>query len=401
MSTLFRYRAADAGGRLESGSIESDSRAAAIEELRRRRLVPVDVTEAAIASAPRPAGNRKVRLDVAVLLWTRTLATMVAAGIPLERTLAFAASQCPNRNLETAATRILADVRAGAGLAESMGKHPRIFDPVYLAMITTGEATGALDKAMLQLAEYLEEAAAVRARFRSALVYPALMATVASVGVLVILLFILPRFVQILGDTGGSRPLSTSFLLGAASFITTWGWLLAAAVIAGVLFFRKWAASPAGMEAWHSARLRLPAIGDLELERSAARFCRVLGMLLGSGVPILSALRIARAALANRYLSNAVEGAIDGVAQGRTLSSEISPIFPPFAVQLIAAGEETGSLDELSLRAAAALDAEVTRRTGTLVALLEPALIVVFGLVVGFVALAMLQAIYSINTRLA
>ena len=399
MTALYRYRAADASGRLEEGSIESVSRVAVIEDLRRRRLVPVDVVEASAAAAPR-IKNRKMRLDVAVLLWTRTLATMVAAGIPLERTLEFAASQCPNRNLESAVSQILADVRGGLDLAEAMGKHPRIFDTVYLAMVSTGEASGALGEAMLQLSDYLEESAAARARFRSALVYPALMASVASIGVLVILLFILPRFVQILGDTGGTLPWSTSLLLGISGFISDRWWLLVTAVIAGLLVFRRWVSKPSGMTSWHSARLRLPAVGELELDRGAARFCRVLGLLLKSGVQILPALRIARAALANRYLSNTVETAIDGVAQGRALSAELAPVFPLFAVQLIAAGEETGRLDELSLRAAAALDAEVNRRTQTLIALLEPALIVIFGLVIGFVALAMLQAIYSINTSL-
>lgn len=400
MTALYRYRAADASGRLEEGTIESLSRGAVIEDLRRRQLVPVDVVEAEAAAAPQPRENRTVRLEVAVLLWTRTLATMVAAGIPLERTLAFAASQCPNRNLETAANQILADVRAGSGLGEAMSRHPKIFDPVYLAMVSTGEATGALGEAMLQLSDYLEESAATRARFRSALVYPALMATVASIGVLVILLFILPRFVAILGDTGGTLPWSTSVLLGVSGFIGSWWWLLVTAMIAVVLVFRQWVSKPAGMASWHSARLRLPAVGELELDRAAARFCRVLGLLIRSGVQILPALRIGRAALANRHLADKVATAIDGVSHGRSLSSELAPVLPPFVVQLIAAGEETSRLDELSLRAAAALDAEVNRRTQTLVALLEPALIVIFGLVVGFVALAMLQAIYSINTTL-
>ena len=329
MTALFRYRAADASGRLEEGSIESVSRVAVIEDLRRRRLVPVEVVEAGATGAARPAKNRKVRLDVAVLLWTRTLATMVAAGIPLERTLAFAASQSSNRNLESAATQLLADVRAGSGLADAMGKHPRIFDPVYLAMVSTGEATGALGEAMVQLADYLEESAAARARFRSALVYPALMASVASIGVLVILLFILPRFVQILGDTGGRLPLSTSVLLGISGFITRWWWLLVAVMIAGLLVFRRWVSSASGLASWHSARLRLPALGELELDRAAARFCRILGLLLRSGVPIISALRIARAALANRHLSNAVETAIDGVSQGKALSAELGSVFLP------------------------------------------------------------------------
>jgi len=399
VTARFRYRAADASGRLQEGSIESASRATVIEDLRRRRLVPVDVAE--VAGEPPRALEGRVSLDAATVVWTRMLATMVAAGIPLERTLAFSATSIPNRILRDAVAMILEEVRGGSTLSGAMGKHPRIFNPIYLAMVSAGEETGALGEAMLQLSDYLEVSAAARARFRSALIYPLLMASVASIGVLVILLFILPRFVQILGDTGGALPWSTSLLLGLSAALTGWWWAWIAALIVGVLGFRRWTSDPEGIVSWHSLRLRIPALGELELDRATARFVRIFGLLLRNGVAILPSLRIARAALSNRLLSNAVETAIDGVAQGRALSAELGGIFPPFAVQLIAAGEETGRLDELCLRAATTLDAEVARRTDTLVGLLEPALIIVFGALVGFVALAMLQAIYSINARLA
>ncbi len=368
-----------------------------MEDLRRRQLVPVEVIE--VGNGPPPAARDNISLDVALATWTRTVSTMLSAGIPLESAIAFASTGA-SKSLLGPMDRVLERVRNGSALSAAMQSESPVFGPVYLALISAGEETGELGDAMAQLADHLDASSEIRSQVRSALVYPALMAVSAALGITVLLLFVVPRFVQILGEVGGDLPWSTAFLVGLSGILARFWWVLAAIVLLSIWQTRRWLSVPANRMRWHSTRLGLPVTGDLERDRFTARFTRVLGMLLRSGISLLPALRVAESSVMNLALKSSVAGAIDGVSQGRRLSDELNGVLPPLALKLIAAGEETGQLDELTLRAADSYDREVSRRLKTMVSLLEPVLIIVFGIVVGFVALAMLQAIYSINPRL-
>lgn len=395
MTTSFRYRAAGADGRVVEGQLQSGSRRSAIEDLRRQQLFPVDVVEVAETRAGSRGGS--LGIDEALALWTRTIATMLAAGVTLERALSFLSANRGNGVLSTATAEVRRDVESGTSLSGALRRHPRVFSSLFIAMTTAGEESGALDRVLSRLADHLDETAELKARLRSALLYPALMAIVAGIGITVILMFVVPRFVAMVSDVGGTLPMSTRVLMGMSSVVLRWWWVWIPLLAGGVLAGKRWLGDPNNRRRWHGARLGLPVVGELELSHATARFTRTLGLLLKSGIGILPALRIARAAVANMEVGAAIERAADGVSQGKRLSAELGGVLPALASQLISVGEESGQLDELCLRAADSYDRDVSRKLRTLIGLVEPALILVFGLLVGFVALAMLQAIYSVN----
>jgi len=332
-------------------------------------------------------------------LWTRNAATLLGAGVPLDRALAFTAQYASHNGLAETVRQVRRAVQGGASLADALAQHPRYFDPLFTAMVSAGELSGALDVVFARLSEHLEESAELRSQVRSALLYPAVMTVVASIGVIILLGFVIPRFAGILADLGGSLPLSTRLLLGASALLTKawWVWLLLGATAAYMI--PSALARPETRRRWHAARLAWPWIGDLELKYSTARFARTLGLLLKSSVPALPALKIARASATNLVVQESVDRAAAALAEGSALAPSLAGTLPPLALQMLAVGEESGRLEELCLRVADTYDGEVRRALRTGVALLEPALILIFGALVGFVALGMLQAIYGINLK--
>lgn len=395
MTARFRYRAASADGQVVEGQLQSTTRRSAIEDLRRQRLYPVDVVE--LSPAPPAARGDALSHAQALSVWTRTIATMLTAGVTLERALEFSSAHAGNSQLSAAVGHARRDVQSGSSLSAAMRRHPRVFNPLYVAMVTAGEESGALDQVMSRLADHLDETAELRSRLRSALLYPALMAIVAAIGITVILLFIVPRFVEMVGDAGGALPLSTRLLMAMSDVVIRWWWIWVPLLLVAIAGTRHWLADSENVRRWHALRLELPIVGDLERHHTTARFSRTLGLLLKSGIGILPALRIARSAVTNIALGESIDRAAAGVSQGKRLSAELQGVLPPLAGQLLSVGEESGQLDELALRVADNYERDVSQKLRTLIGLVEPVLILLFGLLVGFVALAMLQAVYSVN----
>ena len=395
MTLRYRYRAATATGEVVEGVLDAQSRRTALDQLHRQRLYPVTVEEMSLGGAE----GRGPRLGrrAAVAVWTRNAATLLGAGVPLERTLTFTADHAAHDGLATALRQVRRAVQEGSTLADALARQPAFFPPVVVAMVSAGEASGALDVVFERLSAHLEEAAELRSQVKSALLYPALMSVVATVGVLVLLVFVIPRFTAILRDVGGTLPLATQLLVGTSGVVTHWWWLWLAAALGIGYGVHAALRRPEVRLRWHGARLSWPWVGELERRYAAAAFVRTLGILLRSGVPMIPAIRIARAAVPNDALSARVERAAAQVSQGSALASALSGGLPPLALQMIAVGEESGRLEDMCFRIADMYDGEVRRAVRTLVALIEPAMILVFGGIVGFVALAMLQAIYSIN----
>jgi type II secretory pathway component PulF len=268
-------------------------------------------------------------------------------------------------------------------------------------MVSAGESSGAgaLEVVFERLSRQLEEGAELRSQLTGALVYPAVMAVVAAVGVGVLVGFVIPRFAAALADIRATLPLSTRLLLETSRIVTKgwWAWLL---LITGAAYW--WSSAlrrPETRRRWHHLRLRLPWVGDLESKYSTARFTRTLGLLLQSGVPAIRALRIARSSVVNLILQEGVDRATQSVTEGGGLAAGLDGVLPPLALQMLAVGEEGGKLDDMCVRIADTYDGEVRRALRTGVTLLEPLLILGFGALVGFIALAMLQAIYGINLR--
>jgi general secretion pathway protein F len=391
----YRYRASTSDGAVVDGVVQAASKTVAIEELRRQRLYPVELAQVIESSkSDRPISVGKTP---ALALFARTIATMLNAGLPVERAVAFAAAQSPNANISNAGNQVHQSLQNGSSFADALQEHPDIFGPVFVTMVAAGEATGDLDDAFSRLADHLEELSALRSQIGTTLLYPALMAVAAGSGIIVLLLFVVPRFIGMLAEEGGTLPLSTRLLVLGSQIVVHGWWVMLIIAAVAVVAGRAWLANPENHRRLHAWRLSLPLVGELELKYATARFTRALGMLLKTGRSEISSLRAARATVLNRAMGAELDRAIEDVSHGKSVYQALGATLPPLATELIAVGEQSGQLDDLCLRVADTYDVDVRRVIRTLVALLEPALIVVFGLIVGFVALAMLQAIYSIN----
>jgi type II secretory pathway component PulF len=396
VTASFRYRAAAASGQIVEGVLQAPSRQMVLAELQRQHLYPVVVDEVA-GGATAERLRRGLGRRAAVTLWTRSTATLLGAGVPLDRALGFGGAHLGHEGLEGALREVRREVRNGSALADALARHRRYFDPLFVATVSAGESTGALDAVFERLADHLEETGELRSQVRSALIYPVLMACVTVLGTGVLLGFVVPRFADIMADVGGELPLTVRLLMGASALLTGAWWLWLGLAALGLYALRDALRRPDTLRRWHVRRLELPWLGEFERKYLTGRFARTLGLLLRSGLPMLQALRIARASAANLAFQAGVERATAAVAEGRSVAASLAGTLPPLASQMLAVGEESGQLDALCLRVADAYDADVRRTLRTMVALVEPAMILVFGALVGFVALAMLQAIYGIN----
>jgi type II secretory pathway component PulF len=396
MTVRYHYRAATVEGDVVDGIANAESRQGLLAQLHQRALYPVVIEEVARPSTR--TSRQRLSRRAAVALWARNVATLLASAVPVDRALAVTAEQVGHEGLADALRRVQRSVQEGASIADALAQHAAYFPPVIVAAVAAGEASGALEVVFQQLADHLEELGELRAQVRSALLYPVLMAAVATVGVVVLLLFVVPRFTAILEDVGGSLPITTQVLVWTSAALSRawWVWLV---LIGGAMYGGAALSRRPGVRAqWHAWRLTLPRIGDLERKYVTARFARTLGMLLQSGVSIVPALRIARAAVGNVAVAEGVDRAAASVMQGSALAPALAGSLPPLAMQMLAIGEESGQLEDICMRIAKTYDGEVRRALRAAVSLIEPVMILAFGVLVGFVALAMLQAIYSVNT---
>lgn len=391
MSLAYRYRAATAGGEVVEGVLRAPNERQALDELRRRTLVPVSVEVAREAVRGTPWTHREDEVASAI----RAVAALLSGGASLDRALAFAASHARHRQVADALSAVRTDVLSGTTLTQAVTARQQVLGSLAPAIIRAGEESGQLDQAFSQLADHLEQRRALRAQLQGALLYPLLMGIVSAIGVVVLLAFVVPRFVAILNDAGEALPLSTRLLVGASRVVTLWWWIWVPLFAGLGVLVQQW--MRANRAAWHRARLGWPVLGSLERQHWTARFARTLGVLLQSGSSVLPSLRIATEGVGNVALRHRLEEAIRAVARGERLAGAVDGVLPPLATQLLGVGEESGTLAAMSLRVAESAEQETQRRLKSLVALVEPVLIVTFGALVGFIALAMLQAIYSIN----
>ena len=402
--TTFAYRAADRQGRTRDGVMEAPDARTVVERLRQDACYPIRVV-------PSDAAPRRLRLVLPALAsrrvrsrdlvaFTQELATLVEAGLPLDRALAVLGELTPSAPLRAITGALLESVRGGASLGDALAQHqPRPFSRLYVNMVRAGERGGMLDTTLKRLAEHLEEAQALREALASALIYPALLATVGAGAVVFLMTFVIPRFADIFRDLGGAMPVPTQILLGASAGLQQYWWVLGLAALALALGARAALATPRARLAVDRLVLKLPLVGEVVRKSESARFARVLGTLLRSGVPLIGALAVVKETLSSRPLVRAADALADGVKGGAGLHRPMAAaaVFPALAVHMVRVGEETGRLEEMLLKVGAVLEADTRRRLTRLVALAEPAIILVMGLLVGFIVLAMLLAIFSIS----
>ncbi len=400
---FFQYRAADQAGKLVEGVMEADAEQGVIVRLREMGCVPLRIalpTERAAGTRHQSvlASRRKISQQQ-LLQFTRELGTLLGAGLPLDRSLSILGGLIEGGEFSKTLRSLVEAVRAGKSLAASMGEHPDVFPKIYVNMIRAGEAGGIMEGVLRYLAEYLESTLALKEDIKSALIYPAILASAASISLVVLFVFVIPKFAAIFRDNVRAIPLITKVIIELSQFLAQYGWavllVLCAAVVAAVFYIK----SPEGRGKWDRFCLNGWLVGDLVRKFETARFSRTLAALLKGGVPVLEALGTVQGVVGNRLLARAVEQVQLRVREGKGMARPLneSGFFPSLALNMIAVGEETGKLDGMLAEVANYYDQEVKRTTKRLTALLEPLLILGMGLIIGTVVVSMLLAIFSIN----
>ena len=394
----FSYKAVARDGRLTQGRIEGSDQRAAAQRIQDMGLIPITIEQAAAKSQnARIYFQRVTQKDI--LFFSEELATLVNAGLPLDRSLAITAELASKPALRSVVQDVLKQIKAGKSLAEALAAHPKYFSRLYVNMVRAGEAGGVLATILSRLAEFQRGADEMRSYLVSALIYPALLTAVGIGSIVILMFFVIPRFSTIFADIGAPIPFSTQVLLTLSDWTLQY-WMIGVLVIAGiVLAFRYWLKSPEGRHQYDVWRLRMPLLGGTLLKIEIGRFARTLGTLLTSAVPLISAVRIVQDIATNQIVSEAISKIADGAKRGLGVARPMQDagVFPALAVHLVEVGEETGRLDAMLLQLADIYDKDVRTSVKSLISVFEPAIILVMGLIVGTVVLSMLMAIFSIN----
>jgi type II secretion system protein F len=397
---VFTYRAADRRGQTIDGVMEAVDARAVIDRLRKEAYFPIKVA-AQGERAPLFAlgGGARVR-QRDLLALTQMLATLFEAGLPLDRALSILGELATSPRLKTIVADLLHSVRGGSSLSEALAKHhPRPFSRLYINMVRAGEKGGVLEVSLRRLAEFLEARAAFNDAVRSALAYPLVITTVGAAAIVFLMTFVIPRFATIFSDLGQAIPLPTQILMSVSAVLTGYWWVGATLALAGVLAWRIWTGTPQGRTSWDQLVLRLPLVGALVLKVETARFARTLGTMLRSGVPVLGAMAVVGDMMSNQAVGAAVGRLAEGVKRGGTIAAGMQEhaAFPALAIHMVRVGEETGRLEEMLLKVADTFETDVRSELKRVLGLLEPAIIVGMGVLVAFIVVAMLLAIFSIN----
>lgn len=394
---LYEYNAYDQQGKKQRGVVEALSQKAASRKLRGQGLFPITLAAAGTAQgqAQRTIFRRVSAIQLGIV--TRQLATVLSAGMPLDEALATVSEQQTQKELGSVLVRVRDDVLQGSAFYVALQVHPKIFPPLYTNMIQVGEASGTLDKVLLQLADYMDEQARFTAQMKTALTYPILMFLVGS-GVLIFLMsFVVPKVTRMLDDLDQALPLPTKILMTTSGILADYWWLLLLLVFFGVWLVRHFSLTTKGRYWLDQNMYRLPLFGTLALNNATARFARTTATLLHSGVPLLTTLEIVQNLLGNNYLKGAVETVRERVTEGAGLAEPLYDVavFPSMLPQMAAVGERSGELEGMLFKVAEIYEHQVQTRLNSLMALIEPLMILVMGAAVGFIVLAVLLPIFQ------
>jgi general secretion pathway protein F len=408
---VYEYTALDGAGKKQKAIIDAESLSAAKQKIRQTGKYLVDIKETVPkgrrggkqSSSPRSLfklhlAPRINPQDIHVA--TRQLATLLGAGIPLVPSLTGLVEQTSNSSLQTIITQIKDSVNEGNSLTDSLAEHPRLFSKIYVNMVRAGEASGSLDVVLERLAEFGEHQQAMRSKISAALIYPIFMAVV-GIGVLFMLItFIVPSITKVFLERDQALPLPTTILIQVSDFLQSYWWLLCfflAALFVGLRFF--FVQHPKGKKFWDTMKLTLPVVKDLNIKIAAASLGRTLSSLLKSGVTLVTALQIVKNILNNVVLEEIIEQAGEELQKGKSLSGFLrgSPYFTPMLIQMIAVGEQSGSLEKMLEKAADSYEKEVESTVMAMTSMIEPIMILVMGLAVSFIVISILLPIFEMN----
>jgi general secretion pathway protein F len=401
----FQYTATDSAAKIVRGSMEAADERTVVTWLRANGYYPIKIGQPGAVAEVTPG---LVRLPTRfgrgpstqdVLAFTQQLATLLEAGMELDRSLAILLDLTDNQRFRSILRGVLADIQSGSSFADSLAKHPRLFSRLYVNMVKAGEASGVLEMILSRLAGFLERSKAVRDEVTSAMIYPLLLLLVGGGAVVVMMNFVIPRFAQIFADTKQLMPLPTRILLAISTFTTSYWWIFLGLIVVGWVALRAYLQTEEGRVRWDQWKLELPLLGGLIREIEVSRFARTFGTLLQSGVPVLPAVSIVKETITNRVIAGAMSRLQEGAKRGEGISGPLraTGAFPSFSIHMAKVGEETGKLEEMLIKVADTYDERVRRTVKRLTSLLEPVLILALGAIVGFIVLSMLLAIFSIN----
>jgi general secretion pathway protein F len=404
---VFEYIAIDVAGKRVKGMLDADTAMSARQKLREMELMPTQVGET--TKTARPAREitladllaRPKTADIA--LFTRQLAVLLQAGMPLIDAFNAVLEQIDNKRLVKIVFQIKETISEGASLSVALDQHTRYFPRLYVNMVKAGESSGALEIVLFRLADFIDKQLALRRRVGSAMVYPALMMMV-GFGVLFFLMtYIIPTITKIFSQFDRALPTPTVVLMSVSAFMRTYWWAILAAMALSALLLMQYRRTERGRARWDKMKLVIPVFGKLNRKMAVARFVRTLGTLTQSGVNLLDSLEIVKSIVDNQVIASAIDDAQDSVRRGEDLASSLkrSAVFPPVVIHMIALGERSGQLEDMLIRVADTFDDEVETTLAGLVSLLEPAMIVLMAAVVGFVVLAMLLPIFDMNSIIA
>ncbi len=397
----YRYRALDAQSAVQEGQLVAESDAEALARVRRLGLRPISIRKVRRSPFDRdfsiPGFGPKVKgSDLSVL--ARQFATMINAGVPLLRTLDVLRRQTENQHLAGTLDQMRFDIESGESLSRAVARHPKVFDHLFVSMVRSGEASGALDVVLLQLAGTLERSVAMKQKIRSAMAYPVAVLLMVAAVIMAMLLLVVPTFAGIYDDLGGTLPLPTRILIAASDVFTSRLPVVAVVTAVSVIGCRRWARTPSGRYRTDALKLRMPLVGDLIHKSAVARFGRTMAVLTRSGVPVLETLRITSETVGNAVMAKALEDTGEAVRRGEPIADNLerSKVFPALVVQLVSVGEETGSLDQMFEIVGSTFEEEVQTSVAGFAALIEPLMMAFIGLVVGGMVVALYLPMFRI-----
>ena len=393
----FVWQGISLSGKQVTGTLDADSKADVLQNLRKQKIRITMVKEKAAGGGL--FSQRKKRVKVKDLaLFTRQFATMISAGLPLIQCLEVLSHQMEHPDLKLVVKQVTQRIEGGATLAESMAEHPKVFNELFVSMVEAGETGGILDTILERLATHLEKMDALIRKVKGAMTYPLVVFSVSMGATAFMLLFLIPRFAAMFSDFGGELPLPTKIVMGASNALKSYGWLMAIIIVAGVILLKRYRATPKGARVVDRFLLKIPVVGQVTRKGSVSRFSRTLSTLLASGVPLLDGLNVTARAAGNVIVSDAVEVIKNSVTGGSTLAEPMRQVgvFPPMVTQMVSVGEETGRLDEMLTKLADFYDDEVDAAVESLTAVIEPVMIVVMGLVVGGMLIAMYLPMFKL-----
>ena len=402
---IFTYKAKTAAGLIMGGVIDANEQRAAVEKLRSQKLVVLELREKTVSplekiQAALGLGKSKGKVTSKdLVLFSRQLSTLVSAGVPIVQSLGILESQAENPAFKEVLSAVKADIESGLSISDSLRKHGHAFPELYTSMVKAGELGGILDTILERLTNYLESSEALKAKVKSAMMYPAIVLSICGIVTVFLLVFVIPTFKNIFASFGAELPLPTQMLIDISDMMKARWYLLIATPYGAFKGFKKFYSTPFGQKWVDGQSLKVPIFGPILKKVAVARFTRTLGTLIKSGVPIMQALDTVAATAGNVVIADAVMMTRESVREGGHLADPLkkSGIFPNMVTSMISVGEETGALDIMLSKIADFYDQEVDTEVKGLTSLIEPIVIVVMGLVIGTIVIAMFMPMFSIG----